>query len=354
MTIAELTRVCDSCGLEKSIVKFGLRKSRSTDISYRLRTCGLCLDKRWRDKNREHHGYAVSLHEMERRGKQRNENINLYGFATTPRVREWTKEWITNRRAINMVSYGFTRDPDSMEKERKHKEVHRNNNKKLFGITRTPEVRAREIARNISYRLQAIELYGGKCDCCGEQRKGILTFDHINGYKKGDKGRGGIHLVHSVLKEYTTSGYPNGKYRLLCWNCNTSISRYGYCPHKPRPIELTKDVVTLTARQAIKRRYAEKLKKETIIAYGGKCALCGESNQEFLSIDHINKDGAQHRRSLGYIGKDTTSFRSYLRRLGWPKDNYRLLCLNCNSGLYFAELRNKYLQEVSAVSEDLV
>ena len=344
MAIAELTQVCNSCGLEKPIGKFGLRKSKRTDIRYRLHTCGVCRDKKWRDKNRDHHGYAVSLHEMGRREKQRLENIKLYGFATDPIVRERAKEWSANRSAINMVLYGQTRDSGSREKANKHKEVLRNNNKALYGITRTPEGRARDISRNNSRRLQAIELYGSKCECCGEERIGLLTFDHINGYKKGEKDRVGIQLVNSALREYATSGYPNSKYRLLCWDCNIAISRYGCCPHKPSPIKPTKDAGFVTARQVIKRRYTEKLKKETISAYGGKCALCGETIQEFLSIDHINKDGAQHRRSLGSIGKHTTSFRSYLRRLGWPKDNYRLLCMNCNSGLYFAELRNKTLE----------
>jgi hypothetical protein len=57
-------------------------------------------------------------------------------------------------------------------------------------------------------------------------------------------------------------------------------------------------------------------------AYGSRCACCGENEIWFLALDHIG-------------GRDKTINRgkqelSRLRRLGWPKDNYQLLCHNCN------------------------
>ena len=68
-------------------------------------------------------------------------------------------------------------------------------------------------------------------------------------------------------------------------------------------------------------------KLEVIAAYGGRCACCGESHFEFLSVDHINNDGCVERRagrSHGY-----TLYRR-LKKLGFPKDRYQLLCFNCN------------------------
>lgn len=61
-----------------------------------------------------------------------------------------------------------------------------------------------------------------------------------------------------------------------------------------------------------------------IDAYGGKCNCCGERNTRFLTIDHINNDGYKERGNRGIMFK--------LRRLGWPKDIYQLLCWNCNCG----------------------
>src|SRR5881396_3810055 len=56
---------------------------------------------------------------------------------------------------------------------------------------------------------------------------------------------------------------------------------------------------------AQRRHYVEKrrvryaaLRAEGIGAYGGKCACCGETTFEFLTIDHVRNDGKQHRRAL--------------------------------------------------------
>lgn len=68
-------------------------------------------------------------------------------------------------------------------------------------------------------------------------------------------------------------------------------------------------------------------KLEIVEAYGGKCACCAESHFEFLTIDHINGDGAAHRRE---VGKDTHKIYADLKKRGFPQDNYRLLCFNCN------------------------
>ena len=70
-----------------------------------------------------------------------------------------------------------------------------------------------------------------------------------------------------------------------------------------------------------------------IAAYGGRCACCGESASQFLAIDHTNGDGAKERRETGLIG---TKLYKWLRKNGYPKDRYRLLCHNCNMarGLY--------------------
>jgi hypothetical protein len=68
------------------------------------------------------------------------------------------------------------------------------------------------------------------------------------------------------------------------------------------------------------------LKQYIIDEYGGKCACCGESQIDFLTIDHINNDGAAHKKEHG------TRFHLYawLKRNNYPKDNFQLLCYNCN------------------------
>src|SRR5439155_1313673 len=68
------------------------------------------------------------------------------------------------------------------------------------------------------------------------------------------------------------------------------------------------------------------LKIETIQHYGGVCACCGESRMEFMSLDHKEGGGRQHRLKLKKTG---IVFYAWLKRQGYP-DGYRVLCMNCN------------------------
>jgi hypothetical protein len=71
------------------------------------------------------------------------------------------------------------------------------------------------------------------------------------------------------------------------------------------------------------------IRLEMIRAYGSRCECCGERHFAFLALDHRHNDGAAHRRKCG------GNFATYLdlRKRGWPKDGYRLLCHNCNQAI---------------------
>jgi len=65
-----------------------------------------------------------------------------------------------------------------------------------------------------------------------------------------------------------------------------------------------------------------------MLAYGGyRCACCGTREALFLTIDHIENDGACHRRRVGF----STGFLKWLKRNGYPK-GFQVLCSNCNHG----------------------
>lgn len=70
------------------------------------------------------------------------------------------------------------------------------------------------------------------------------------------------------------------------------------------------------------------LKRAMVMAYGGECECCGETEIEFLTLDHINGGGHQHRKAVGGGSK----VWRMLRDAGWPKEGYRLLCMNCQLG----------------------
>lgn len=97
--------------------------------------------------------------------------------------------------------------------------------------------------------------------------------------------------------------------------------------------ELTKSNPDYSERRKESRRKSRSdLRAEVIAAYGGKCSCCGESRPEFLTIDHINGNGNQHRHSLKKFG---VNFYHWLRQQGYPQEEYRLLCFNCNCSLGF-------------------
>lgn len=66
------------------------------------------------------------------------------------------------------------------------------------------------------------------------------------------------------------------------------------------------------------------------LAYGGyRCACCGETEKTFLSIDHVNNDGAQHRRESGLV--TTEQIHRWIIRHNYPT-NFQVLCMNCQWG----------------------
>ena len=79
------------------------------------------------------------------------------------------------------------------------------------------------------------------------------------------------------------------------------------------------------------KRIAAELRKQVFAAYGGhRCACCGETEPMFLSIDHIDNDGAELRRN-GTHGRGGTAFYQWLRKNGFPS-GFQVLCMNCNQG----------------------
>lgn len=68
---------------------------------------------------------------------------------------------------------------------------------------------------------------------------------------------------------------------------------------------------------------------DALNAYGGICACCGEKNIEFLTIDHVMRDGAEHRKEIG------NGIMAWLKKNDYPS-GFRILCWNCNKaiGLY--------------------
>lgn len=132
---------------------------------------------------------------------------------------------------------------------------------------------------------------------------------------------------------------PSGQ--LGCRPCAASRAKIRY-------MELTEDPDSLKATRKRwrdnamrwKERHPDRVKKFQAITrrrrkatvmnhYGGTpaiCACCGESAIEFLTIDHIDGRGSEHRDK---IGRDGSSLYVWLIRNGFP-EGFQVLCMNCN------------------------
>lgn len=79
-------------------------------------------------------------------------------------------------------------------------------------------------------------------------------------------------------------------------------------------------------RRRTANAYTARLRNSAHAILGDRCACCGIARRVFLSIDHVNNDGASHRRET----KNQQQF--YRSIVGDPdaRSKYQILCHNCN------------------------
>ncbi len=150
-----------------------------------------------------------------------------------------------------------------------------------------------------------------KCLTCSVSEIPKLSLDHINndGREHRDRiKRPGNGMYRWVRK----NGFPP-IFQVLCHNCNhkkhANLSRIG---------------------ESYGCEYKRRIKKEVFSYYSNgipSCKRCGETDIIVLTMDHVNNDGGEHRKSLNL----KMGYESYawLRKNGFP-DGFQVLCFNCN------------------------
>lgn len=282
-------RVCRVCGKERTIRMFHITGKHRSWI------CTYC----WRERSKEHVvSGAGTLRSCSECGKETKRIIR--GKCKTCYSRELSREMSM----FNKSLYGRT-----------------------SGCYHDQRYRRAKVARaRLKLRQNVIKAYGGRCVCCGEARWDCLTIHHVNGNGREEAkliGGGGYILYRDLRRR----GYPKDGYQLLCMNCNAALSLYGYCPHQDVSVRHHSSQYLLDKSQGV--RYTVKVRTELISAYGGCCSICGENNYEFLTVDHIAGDGKVDREN----GLSGMMLYLWLRRNSFPRDRYRLLCMNCNHAL---------------------
>lgn len=156
-----------------------------------------------------------------------------------------------------------------------------------------------------------------KCKHCDETETGVLTVDHVNG--DGAEHRREIGLTASCGSNFyrwlKRNNYPEG-FQILCYNCQ----------YRKRMLEMRSD--EQTHLKEVRAAYAKSIKVECLESYGGCKCQCGEDDVTVLTLDHVNDDGAEHRRETNTRG---FGFYMMLRKNGFPSDPpLQVLCMNCN------------------------
>jgi hypothetical protein len=217
-------------------------------------------------------------------------------------------------------------------------------------------------------KLQVLRAYSNQlpgCACGGETNLLFLTLDHIYSGGRAHRGRQG---TQGVLRELKRDGFPSG-FRVLCFNCNLASGLYGTCAHhgqgrsepafrteiethelaggrrctrckrslaavafyadKGGPGGLQSRCRVCTREASIHRLRADR--REALAHYSNgdvQCQCCGEREEMFLALDHINGQGP--RQPGGRSGGNT--FFTWLRKRGYPA-GLRVLCHNCNCAM---------------------
>lgn len=118
---------------------------------------------------------------------------------------------------------------------------------------------------------------------------------------------------------------PNSGFQKFCHDCKIK-TRKEWFQKRDRERLLTPEGKATS--YALSKAYWERTRRAALQAYGGRCACCGEANVRFLTIDHINSDGAEHKRQTN--GKSQKIAR-WLKANNYP-EGFQVLCYNCNCG----------------------
>ena len=179
----------------------------------------------------------------------------------------------------------------------------------------------------------------GLCQSCDNVATDTMRCDACRAKRKMNRD------VRVSSRACADCGEPNDRVgKKTCSECSKKkIALYnerkaaGLCPHcgSDKPVAPGKHCSRCQSVNKKKDKVkTAKLRAEVLAAYGGKCQCpgCSQTHPDFLHVDHVGNDGAKHRRELS-SGKRYSGHRFYtwLRKHGFPKKGFQLLCANCNT-----------------------
>jgi hypothetical protein len=220
------------------------------------------------------------------------------------------------------------------------------------GFFQCEECRGKSVRRTANWKSQQKEL--GRCSDCGGPRGEEQTYCEScrNRRRHGHIAARPVRLAYAKKKrtDFALQGLcltcggtrEDAAYRLCAICRDHQLLRRRrmvaerqlsglcvYCGHRPPDPGGSK----CEACRVKNREYGKRRKDLCFSHYGGYiCSCCGETEEKFLTLDHIHNDGAAHRRHMNgdrrYRG---TSIYGWLIRNRFPA-GFQVLCFNCNCG----------------------
>lgn len=123
---------------------------------------------------------------------------------------------------------------------------------------------------------------------------------------------------------------PGPKRSDLCSICKERPKAWktsSYCRECAREERRARDQANREKVQMKNRTTRDRRRKAVHDLYGNRCACCGENDQCFLSLDHVDNDGAEERRQ----GVSIWTIHTRILSGEWTS-RFQLLCWNCNRG----------------------
>jgi hypothetical protein len=158
--------------------------------------------------------------------------------------------------------------------------------------------------RNIMDKLYKKYKELGKCVRCGNER---------------DIGKTRCSTCHKAHLAYQEKSKNKAIANGIC----------RYCLINPKEDTKSMCASCLYKHGKKQKQNYQNLRQACLNGYGNKCACCGQNNHKYLQLDHVDNDGAQHRKELFNNNHRKGSIYPWAFKNNFP-DNLQLLCANCH------------------------
>lgn len=161
--------------------------------------------------------------------------IDEYSNVSVKKAKKQNPQWYTLYYEKNKDKISIRQKKYYLANKDKWLEKNKNDKKRIKAYKTSNPNHYRDLYRK--NRQKALDAYGGKCACCGEDRYEFLAIDHINNNGKEHRSEmakttaSGKTCGDSIYRWLKRNQYPSG-FQVLCHNCNMAKAFYGTCPHK--------------------------------------------------------------------------------------------------------------------------